>query len=199
MTPHASPNIPSQQIGHPDKADLFRAVQLKYSRKLGDAIAQSETSHAYQAAYEHAMVLWIDGQKAFYQLPSDPAKKWVKYPDPDWQSDPEWYRDVDLRRRFRPPPGLGPPYAGVASRWVRDPDNWTWIGWRQWHCSFDPNQVFLQRFEHGTMLVPFRLHPLNKAAQVFVLLDDGSWSSESATVDAPPCSEPPWQGEIARP
>jgi hypothetical protein len=192
--------VPRRQAhSKPDHAvaSALNGVYAKYSARLGKPLADSETGYAYQATHEHAVVIWSDEQKAFYQLPVDPARKWGKYPDPDYQRSPEWYRDEALRRRFKPPTNLGPPYAGVANHWVHDPKNWTWIGWREWHCYFTPGVVFVQSFEHGVVMGPFRLHPDNSAAQVFVLHESGSWESSTFNGDSPPCGVPPGQGETA--
>lgn len=176
---------------HPNAAGFFSAVYPKYANRLGNSVSSPEPSNgAYQATHEHATVLWIARTLTFYLLPTDPSKKWVRQPDADWQAAPEWYNDDALRLRFKTPAGLGPPFAGVANRWSHDPENWKWIGWRQWHCGFDPDQIVLQRFEHGIMIGPFRLHPLNKSAQLFILLDDGSWFPELASGDAPACVAP---------
>lgn len=176
---------------HPALQEIFRPIYPKYSQKLGKAVAPFETSHTYQAVHEQAMVIWIERQFSFYRLPNDPSKHWTRYPDPNWQAGPEWYRDADLRHKFKPPLGLGPPYGGVAVRWSQDESNWKWIGWREWHCYFYPDQVFLQSFEHGTILGPFRLAPSNAAARLIILLDDGTWISESAKSGPPPCNAPP--------
>lgn len=176
---------------HPNASGFFSGVYPKYASRLGSPLADPEPSGgAYQAAHEHATVVWIARTLTFYLLPSDPSKKWLRQPDTDWQAAPEWYNDNALRHRFGTPAELGPPFAGVANRWSHDPDNWKWIGWRQWHCSFDSGQIVVQRFERGMVIGPFRLHPLNKSAQVFILMDDGSWFPELASGDAPACVAP---------
>jgi hypothetical protein len=154
---------------------------------------QAETTNAYQAVHDHATVLWLYKPRTFFQLPGDLSKAWARLPDPDWGAG-YIYRDEDLIpqfRKFQIPAGRLPPYSGVAYRWLKEPQNWEWIGWRVWDCYFQPGQVFYQTFEKGIMLGPFLHHQANPARQVFILLDGKPWASEESDVRSE-CESPPY-------
>lgn len=177
---------------HPDVAVLFNPIYPKYSERLGSPLGEADSSYAYQGVHDHATVLWLNQQKAFFQLPNSPLRKWVRLPDSDW-ADGRVYRDQDLIpqfRRFHLPEGRLPPYGGIAHRWLSDPENWEWIGWRNWDCYFQPNDTFAQTFQNGMMLGPFSLSPKNKATQVFVLFNDGTWLAEQSAAESR-CGTPP--------
>jgi len=44
-----------------------------------------------------------------------------------------------------------------------------------WFCQFDPDTTFLQKFEHGLLVGPFRMSKNAKLGHVVVILDDHTW------------------------
>lgn len=167
-------------------AGIFRD---SYTSQLGNPVGDAVAGDTYEAAHEHAMVLWVRPEHVFYQFPLN-SDKWVEYTE-TFIGAGKIYQDKDLKRLFKTPAGLLPPYGGVAYQWLHQPEKWKWIGGRLWDCWFDENQIFTQRFDHGTMLGPLLLHPVNRATQILILLDNGTRRSREAAASPPACATPP--------
>jgi hypothetical protein len=120
---------PSWQIiiSPPKVYEPFESVYREHKTKLGKPIGSvMKDDHAYEAAHEHAIVIYIESLTAFYRL-ENTASKWTKYPDAYWEYV-DWFNDRWLRQHFSTPKGLNPPFGGVAKNWERDKTNWSWIG-----------------------------------------------------------------------
>ncbi len=165
--------------------DYFKPV-LALAPQLGKPIAPAApTRYGYQAAYERAWVIWVG--REFYVLPTDRDRKWFDQPDPEWSADPRFYDDEKGRALFHTPKDKFPPYGGVANHWLIDPAKWSWIGWRKWHCSIDPDQIRSQQFENGIVFGIYRSSPLADDGQMFAVFNDGTWRPLEASVSAPKC------------
>lgn len=157
----------------------FLDAYKNYKRELGDPIlaVQSNRLLSYQAAHEHALVIWAQLIHGFYKLPNDPKKPWQFENQPTW---PE-HGFANLKQRiatFNPPKGKTPPYAGVAASWLADPKQWDWIGWMDFFCSFPPNATFYQKFERGIVIGPFSVREAKAPIPLglmLVILDDKTW------------------------
>jgi hypothetical protein len=168
----------------------FATIYEIYKAPLGKPQGQAvKDSSVYYAVHEQAIVVWFKTLSRFYVL-DQRNPKWTRQNDPTWETDPKWSNDKWLRKRFHPPENLGPPYSGVAKFWDRDKKNWSWIGWRKWHCFYISGDVYYQEFERGIIMGGFLLNPNQKEEAVeFVLTDDGQWSSrQSPTLKPPICT-----------
>jgi hypothetical protein len=169
---------------------LFKPIYSAAARRLGSPLAPAQLSvDTYQAAYEHAHVIWVKELLTIFVLPHDSSRKVVRQPEPDWATDPNMFDDDKLRPIFNTPPNRYPPHGGVAYRWQRDPGSWAWIGWRQWYCrSF--RETYYQEFENGIVFGTLHLRPTRDEGQlVVVFYDDGSYFTRMSFVPAPKCRE----------
>jgi hypothetical protein len=163
---------------------------------LGNALGSIKISpNSYQAKHDRATVIWLKPLLTIYALSADGI--FLLEQDDDWDGAAKYYDEKLLAERFKMPIGKAP-FGGVAKHWESKPDNWSWIGPRQWHCSFSKNEIYYQVFEKGLILGVFRLSPgnfggSNQEGQIFILLAEssqnrGSWRSRHSISPAPPCS-----------
>ncbi len=77
--PVKSPDAPT---GSHRVSSAFSAVYEGCRKQPGNATSDAEADLAYEAAHNHAMVLWIQTEKAFYRLPGNQSK-WSKVKETD--------------------------------------------------------------------------------------------------------------------
>lgn len=165
----------------------FEDVYKKYKSKLNDPIGEVKTTNSvYYAVHENANVIWLKVHARFYVL-NDLNRKWTEYYESSWDLDPKWHNKKWLIERFQPPEGLDPPYAGVAWLWDRDPENWSWIGFKEWDCLH--KNIYYQEFEEGMIIGNFLRHPSRGSSILFVLMDDFRWELEEAKMPEQICNK----------
>jgi hypothetical protein len=148
------------------------------------------SSDAYQAKYEHAHVVWIRELQTIFVLPDDPAKKMIRYQETSYATDQDLFDEARARQIFKTPNDKKPPHGGIANLWRKDPDKWSWMGWREWHCRFF-DQVSFQQFDGGMAVGILRLTPDQDQGQLLALLDNGTFRSASTdpSDQVPKCGE----------
>lgn len=165
----------------------FKPVYDFFSSELGRPRGPAQLSDdTYEAEYDRARVIWIKSLLTIYVLPDDNASRPViPQPDAAW-APPEFFDDAKLRAMFGTPEDKLPPQGGVAYHWIRDPERWKWIGWRQWYCRF-LDEVFYQEFNSGIMIGLLHAAPMRNEGQIIVVLNDGRWFARDAKATAPDC------------
>jgi hypothetical protein len=169
----------------------FESVYHEHQDQLGKSRSNPiKDANPYIAAHEHATVIYLGSEPAFYRL-EPKTSSWTIYREPIWEITPKWFNDKILRKYFHTPEGLYPPYGSVAKCWDRDKSSWNWIGWRIWHCNL--TNIYFQRFEHGIIMGNFpKVTNYKKDFTVFILTyDDHKWESFQAIGgDIPDCTAP---------
>jgi hypothetical protein len=164
----------------------------RLSSRLGKATSNAfEGGVAYQARYEHAMVIWLESLLTFYIFPDDRTKSAIVQKDSDWSADPRLTNDVELRKLF---PKIrrdkNPPYAGIANQWLRNPKEWEWLGAREWHCSYAHPGIRYQIFANGIIVGAFRLNIASNVGQAFAIANDDTWNLARTNSVAANCTIP---------
>ena len=170
----------------------FRSAYEIHKTKLGNPIEGAKlTQQAYEAAHEHATVIWSNSLSRVYRLRGD--NSFSSFAQPTFNQDPKWVSNEWLTNHFHPTNGLAPPYSWVAVLWDADEKNWSWIGFRIWHCYF--YSIHYQKFEHGIIIGSFSKLPETKNKdynELFILLDDSRWDSQqSETLPTGKREQPP--------
>jgi len=185
----APPVQPVQAIEiHP----TLKPAYDRFSSQLGKPRALAQLSDdAYQAEYDRAHIVWIKPLLTIYVLPfNQQQRKVIQQPDV-WTRNPDLFDDNKLRRMFKTPQGKFPPHGGVANMWLKDPDNWKWLGWRSWYCRFF-DEIFYQDFDGGIVFGPFHTLPTQTDSELLAVLNDGSWlKTKGAASPAPECRQIP--------
>jgi hypothetical protein len=78
-----------------------------------------------------------------------------------------------------------PPQGGVAKHSFDEPEKWKPLGDLLWHCNLDGTDIWRQRFEHGTIIGPFRINPNDDGGVLYILFDDQTWQKELGKQPAP--------------
>jgi hypothetical protein len=162
-----------------------------HKKKLGKPIEEVKlTKDASEAAHEYATIIWSNRLAKYYRL-RNKDHSWSEYPQPVFDLDLKWLDNKWLTKRFHPTKGLKPPYSQLAALWDADEKNWSWIGFRNWHCYFD--SIHYQKFEHGIIIGSFPKYPTTKNNDVlFILFDDSRWDlQESETLPSAKCIQAP--------
>jgi hypothetical protein len=185
--------IPDRTIAiHPD----FELPYERYKNILGEPEEAKALEYVYYAQHQRARAIWDEERGVFYLLDKNHTWKQLDDPFANGKAEETYFFDEENSGRLKTPKGsnppLYPPWAGVAKGWTLDPDSWSGIGWRIWHCYHLDGATHIQRFKHGIIIGGFRRSLEDKQrALVFILLEDGKWVSEALKIDAPPCVEPP--------
>jgi hypothetical protein len=141
-------------LGDPKVLDKFADIH-KINPALGGPLIKAKNSETlYFAAYEHCIVIYLYSATIHYVIPRDPNRPVVisKIIDLARVSDPKYYDDKWLSEHFKAPPGKRPPIGGIAYEMERDPENWKWIGWREWQLRSSRGSV--QYFQNGLIIGP---------------------------------------------
>lgn len=172
----------------------FEKAYTEHANELGQPKGEAEPlKHAYLAQYDKTQVIWNENASQLYRLHMK-SNVWVSAPD-FLDDDATWYDDKKNSERFGAPEGKLPPWGGPARLRVTNRKDWE-IGWRRWHFYHVDGATFVQQFEKGLIIGPFRLTPSNKdAAQVYALTGDGTdnpkwYTSVSLGVPDLVCVEP---------
>jgi hypothetical protein len=162
---------------------------------LGAPTGKIETTNGmYQASHERAMVVALLPVQDIFIFPKDRARKGIRYHYAATEDARKWWDDTFLRSQFKPPKDKKPPEAIVAVAWAANPDQFKWIGWREWSCPFVIDKFYYQTFENGVI---FGVLPTNEtlgSSQIFTFLNTGEWSSiepidKAGGLSAPGCNE----------
>jgi len=173
---------PANPVIHPDFKTIYEIAP-----ELGSPLwPPTLVDDAYQAVYENADVIWIKPLLRIFVLPHNPDIELTRISESSWATDPALFDDDKARAIFHPPDGKFPPHGGIADRWKKDPKQWQWLGWREWHCRF-ANQIYYQHFEHGTVFGIFRLHPTQNEGQIIMIGNDDTWKPKHVTGNVPAC------------
>lgn len=172
----------------------FEKAYTEHASDLGQPSGEAEPiKHAYLAQYDKAQVIWNENAGELYRLH---MKKNVWAVAKDLRDDDlTWFDDSTNGKRFNMSPGQVPPWGGPARLRAINPKDWS-IGSRRWHFYHTDGATFVQRFEAGLIIGPFRRFPSDKdGAQVYALTgeltDSPRWyTSVSFEVSELPCIEP---------
>jgi hypothetical protein len=125
-----------------------------------------------------------------FVFPYDRSKKAIRQHTAAWKDERRWFDESYLRSLLHTPKDKLPPENRVAELWSQNPEQWKWIGWRNWSCPFVMGKFYYQKFEQSVI---FGVLPTSKnlgQSQVFAYANSGDWSSTiSETVEAPACNE----------
>jgi hypothetical protein len=151
----------------------FEKIYNQYKDELGPPKGEAEPlKHAYLAQYDKAQVIWDENAGELYRLHMRDGV-WVAAKDL-LNDDPSWYDDMKNRERFGLPEGQLPPWGGPARLRAVNRKDWE-IGSRHWHFYHVGGATFVQRFEKGLIIGPFRRSPSDKdGAQVYALTGEGT-------------------------
>lgn len=187
----------SMQYGLPD-AHLPLVVEEFGRAKLpglGAPTGQIESTNGmYQASHERAMVVALLPVQDIFIFPKDRVRKGTRYHYAATDDARKWWDDVFLRSRFRPPKDKNPPEFMVAQAWEATPDQFKWIGWREWSCPFALDKFYYQIFENGIIFGVLPTSETLGSSQIFTFLNTGEWSSiqpidKAGGLSAPGCNE----------
>jgi hypothetical protein len=184
---------------HPPVDKQFAEMYARHASELGCSEGETQSpDDVYEAYYQHAIILWISNPLgSFIQLPAVSNRTIKFYPDPAWGLP---MSDTKLRQQSafsQFPKHCALPFGGVATHWLDDPKDWSWIGCREWHCYL--KSVRYQQFEHGIIvgLLPrsYKSEGEPRRGQIFTIVRNGLWSSEDLEVTKYPpsasaCTEP---------
>jgi hypothetical protein len=174
----------------------FIPAYERYKAQLGNPTREVESAGPLPElhVHEHATIFWSI-TKGFYILTHE-SRKWENRPDTAWHDrDTDWWSTkqvTKLFKKFNLPKGAKPPYGGLADRWYHSPEDWQWIGWMDWQCIFPrhvpgQNKIFIQEFEHGTLIGPLRKSAENNVAHIAVLMNDRPYELVNFDGEIPPC------------
>ena len=183
-----SPSPPKQSVEvHPSLKPAYDSFAAQLGNPRGPAQLSDD---AYQADYERAHIIWIKPLLSIYVLPFNRDRKALRQPD-IWTRNPDLFDDNKLRRMFKTPKDKFPPHGGIANLWLADPEQWKWLGWRQWYCRFF-DEIFFQEFDSGIVFGPFRMLPTQPNRELFIVLNNGFWDKrEAAPGNGPECRQIP--------
>jgi hypothetical protein len=132
--PSLPASVPSISI---DADPQFKQIQETVPRLGKPRLPAVLADDAYQAVYDNANIIWIKPLLSILLLPTDGRKQTTWQVDTDWAKDRKLFDDEWLKTQFDAiPNGKYPPHGGVAYNWLKNPDQWKWIGWRIWYCRF---------------------------------------------------------------
>lgn len=185
--PGQGPSLPaSVASANIDPDPQFKLIHETVPQLGKPRLPATLADDAYQAHYDNADVIWIKSMLAILVLPSDGSRQMTSQVDTDWTKDQRLFDDQWLRSQFPGiPEGKSPPHGGVAYYWLKDPDKWSWIGWRNWYCRYF-NQIRYQQFENGVVFGIFHLSPTQSEGQILVVLNDGKWFPRHAGAGTAP-------------
>jgi hypothetical protein len=171
------------------------AISLQFERaeisQLGKPTGPiEETDAVYQAAHEHAMVVSLLPTLDVFIFSNDRKIKAIRQHAAVFADSRKWFDDAYLRAIFHPPKDKKPPESRVAELWSQNPEQWKWIGWREWSCPFSLQKFYYQRFENGII---FGVLPTSETlgfSQIFAYANTGDWNSTlTKSPEAPACNE----------
>jgi hypothetical protein len=86
----------------PEVYTEFVPVYQMYSGELGHPIGKAQTwGPAYQAKFEHGIILWLAATSTIYILPEDqPDDSVIERPDEAWTMDRKFFYETNLRNLF---------------------------------------------------------------------------------------------------
>jgi hypothetical protein len=149
-----------------------------------------ETDAVYQAAHERAMVVSLLATLDVFIFPYDRKLKAIRQHTTTFLDSRNWFDDAFLRGLFHPPKDKKPPESRMAELWSQNPEQWKWIGWREWSCPFVSQKFYYQRFENGIVFGVFPTSESLGSSQIFAFANNGEWNSTATEVlSAPGCNE----------
>jgi hypothetical protein len=169
----------------PKESTYLPFEKAKREIDLGKPITGPERliEDAYQGVFDNAISIWT--ANGAYVLWDNESKTWEEliegsFPpireDQNWQSD-SWVRSkLHLRDSCRPPVG------SMARAWDKEPNKWSKIGCRQWHCPSTP--AYYQEFENGVLIGTFRGDEEGAAAGiVYAIISKPQRSWKNVTIE----------------
>ena len=168
--------------------EITKEFEAIHTPKLGNPLRRiNTTTDVYLAAHEHAIVISLLPILDLFVLPSDQGQKVIRQHDAKWDVDRKWFDDAYLRPLFRTPKGKNPPEYRLAEQWFKSPEQWKWVGWREWSCSFWKDTFYYQVFENGIIVGVLPTSEILGYGQIFVVLNNGEWFSKVSSIDPPAC------------
>jgi hypothetical protein len=175
----------------PQKSTISLQFERSSIPQLGKPAGPiEETDGVYQASHEHAMVVSLLPTLDVFIFPKDRKIKATRQHAAAFTDSRKWFDDASLRAIFHSPKDKMPPETRVAELWSQNPDQWKWIGWREWSCPFVLKKFYYQRFENGIIFGALPTSETLGLSQIFAYANTGDWKSTlSETVEAPACNE----------
>jgi hypothetical protein len=173
----------------------FQTASQDNKTQLGDPERIHNTTTAYEARHENALVVWMELRKKFYLIGEDPKNSMqvdelAAAPD-DWY-DANYIKSQFIKAKFPPPPNrLNYPWGGIAEHMLKERATWNWIGWLRWDCDWkDDGVIFEQRFRHGWIIGVFRFQPPGSGneGKVIIAPDNEKPFSAGTETEAPTCT-----------
>jgi hypothetical protein len=180
-------------------ADQFKPAFKQYRNRLGSPITTPIrfSQGGYQAKYQYATILRsAEPHKLFVlHLKAGQPSEWTQQFEDSVPDEHKWYDEDELSKMpqfIGVPKDLHPPFASVAYLWTKSPAYWKdLVGWMEWHCSLRVAPPWIQEFEHGTIVGPFRFYrAVEGKGKVYILWSNGQWNSWDAPEIAQPCQIP---------
>lgn len=163
--------------GYPVHGAFAVAYSLASQSGIGKPIGKAKRGgFATWTVFQNAAVLWLKAHNCIFQLPFDrEARSVLSVNDP--RASGEYFRPEVVREKLRLPEAFDPPRGGIALAWERAPDNWKWIGQRQYRHQIKDRNLLIQRFENG-LIVGFVPAGQNTDDKVVVwLVNGGAWQT----------------------
>ncbi len=164
---------------------VFKVIYADYAKRLGKKKSSIRPIDNSRYIHEHAVVLWmgerstddIDKLRRYVYVLWNSGKferrEYVRNP-PSLCSNLHYDQKLEQMPEFKNrPPGLEPPYGGIAQLWIENPEQWKPIGYREpWLCF--GSSVYYQQFENGIVVGPFTWQEREPQGVYFLLFDNGS-------------------------
>jgi hypothetical protein len=185
----------TKHFTHGDRPTIESEFDRARVPMLGNPTGMIEvTNGMYQASHERAMVISLLPIQTVYVLPKDTNRPAMVFHYATIDDDKKWWDDKFLREKFKVPQNKKPPEYTVAELWDQKPDQWKWIGWREWSCPFTLEKFYYQKFENGII---FGILPTSESlgsSQTIAVVDGGKWSSiepvdQLGAIEAAACNE----------
>jgi hypothetical protein len=170
----------------------FREVYVAKSQELGAPIRTAVNGQAaYEVWLQHAYVIWLPNPGIMCGFDTAGIRKPPTCTFDAFHSftlEPDLWSETYVKGKLR----LGRqdywPRGSIAYYLINQPNVWGWMGKDLRQCTLDKDAVHFQDFEKGKIYGVFRAtanaNDLNTGI-VFVVLNDGNWSRETVSVEAP--------------
>lgn len=159
----------------------FRPIQ---SDQLGTPLGPANSTGAASIDFfEHGTVVWLKNATVFYRLRKDGT--WEARPHINEVSGSKWWDPNFLSQMLNMPPEKTP-HGGIAAEWAANPQDWNWLGGREWSCTILTG-IYLQKFQHGSAFGILPIKNNTPDGVLFALLENGKWKSARAKNSHLPC------------
>ena len=177
ITSSSTPNIASPFL------PIYGSIRAKLGEPIQDGAAAGTSDFE---VFEHGITIWLRRKVVIYRLRFSDST-WSFRQHADEATDKKWWDPAYVRAQIGMSADQEPPLGGLAKEWAADIKGWQWLESHSWTCPVNGTKVYFQDFEKGTVIGPFPLHKGGNDSQVFILLNDLTWTSRQAFGQDSPC------------